>query len=172
MSVKRAGAMAARRQQQKHTRIHTLGVGKQKFLYSRELCRIPDSPPLPRNGITTNQICTSGTGIDSMQQLDLDNARAGMVLGEDAVNAKGQLLLRAGTVLSDRHLQMLHANAVARIGVGEPDTAPAAPGLGTDIETHIEERFRFCDSQHPLVSELRRICRQRLNEAQGGSDDD
>lgn len=109
-----------------------------------------------------------------MQQLDLDNARAGMVLGEDAVNAKGQLLLRAGTVLTDRHLQMLHANAVARIGVGEPDnaTARAAPGIGTDIETHIEARFRFCDSQHPLVSELRRICRQRLNEAQGGSDDD
>lgn len=109
-----------------------------------------------------------------MQQLDLDNARPGMVLGEDAVNAKGQLLLRAGTVLNERHLQILCANGVARIGVGTPDTANprATREPGTDIETHIEARFRFCDGRHPLIMELQRLCRQRLNQAQGGPDDD
>lgn len=108
-----------------------------------------------------------------MQQLDLENARAGLVLAEDAVSARGQLLLRAGTVLSERHLQILRANAVAHISVGAVDRAPpVATDIGTDIETHIEARFCFCDSQHPLISALRRVCRQRLNRADRGPDDD
>lgn len=110
-----------------------------------------------------------------MQQLDLDNACAGLVLGEDAVSARGHLLLRAGTVLSERHLQMLRANAVARISVGAAGREPRAlpgNGTGTDVETHLEARFRFCDSQHPLISELRRLCRQRLSQTYGGPDDD
>lgn len=62
------------------------------------------------------------------QQLDLDQAQAGMVLGEHALGRYGQLLLRAGTVLNDRHLQMLHANAVARVSVGAAADSARSPG--------------------------------------------
>lgn len=110
----------------------------------------------------------------SMQQLELSQARAGMVLGEDVLDRAGQLLLRAGTVLSDQHLQLLRAHAVGQLRIGTADgaAAPATPRSDTDIEAHIETRFCLCDDRHPLIRELRRLCRERLNTAQGETDDD
>lgn len=107
-----------------------------------------------------------------MQQLDLECVQAGMVLSENALGRHGQLLLRAGTVLSARHLQMLRANAVERICVGPiaPDNCRRAAVDGD--ETQLATRFGLCDPQHPLISELRRVCRQRFNPAPGEHDHD
>lgn len=104
--------------------------------------------------------------------LDLDEAQAGMVLGQDILGTQGQLLMRAGAVLNDRHIQMLRANQVRNVLI-DPAPNPGArvnPDLA-DIETHINERFRISDAGHPLIQELRRLCHQRLTEQQGESDD-
>ena len=85
----------------------------------------------------THTTSASGKGMTKIQQLDLDQAETGMVLGEHALGRQGQLLLRAGTVLNDRHLQMLRANAVAQVAVGtgaEP-VGSAAPVDGDSEET-------------------------------------
>ena len=120
----------------------------------------------------THTTSASGKGMSKIQQLDLDQARTGMVLGEHALGRHGQLLLSAGTVLNDRHLQMLRANAVARVAVGtgaEP-ASPAVPADG-DSEEQIAARFRLCDEHHPLIHELRRICRQRAKAPREQHDD-
>ena len=104
--------------------------------------------------------------------LDLDEAHAGMVLGQDILGTQGQLLMRAGAVLNDRHLQMLRANRVRNVLI-EPAPNPVARVNHdvAEIETHIHERFRISDEDHPLIQELRRLCQKRLTEQQGESDD-
>lgn len=109
-----------------------------------------------------------------MQQLELSQTRAGMVLGEDALDHTGRLLLRAGTTLSEQHLQLLRAHAVARLHIATAGSGmpPAEHRADRHSEAQIEARFSLCDAQHPLIRELRRLCRKRLNPAQGETDDD
>ncbi len=112
-----------------------------------------------------------------MLNLDLDEARAGMVLGQDVLGSQGQLLLRAGATLNDKHLQVLRANRIQNVLIGpdsdsDSDSAPTASLDGAAIETHLEERFRISDAGHPLIQELRRLCHKRLVGQQGESDGD
>lgn len=107
-----------------------------------------------------------------MRQLELKHAQAGMMLSENALGRHGQLLLRAGTVLSDRHLQMLRAHAVERICVGPVAPGDGRPAAACNDEAQLAARFGLCDLQHPLISELRRVCRQRFNPASGEHDHD
>lgn len=110
-----------------------------------------------------------------MLNLDLDEARAGMVLGQDVLGSQGQLLLRAGAILSDKHLQVLRANRIQNVLIGpdsDSDSTPTADLDSAAIEAHIEERFRISDAGHPLIQELRRLCHKRLIGQQGESDDD
>lgn len=109
-----------------------------------------------------------------MQQVELSRAQAGMVLGQDVLSRGGQLLLRAGTVLSEQHLQLLRTHAVGQIHVATADdgTAPAASSPVGDIDAQISARFCLCDDSHPLIRELRRLCRVRLKPARGETEDD
>lgn len=69
---------------------------------------------------------------------------------------------------------MLCTNAIGRVHVGTAETAlPNAAACGvSDIETHQEARAGLCHRRHPLVHELQRLYRQRLDEAHEGSNDD
>ena len=108
-----------------------------------------------------------------MLNLDLDEASAGMVLGQDVLGSQGQLLLRAGAILSDKHLQVLRANQIQNVLIGpDSDSTPTANLDGAAIEAHIQERFRISDAGHPLIQELRRLCHKRLIGQQGESDGD
>lgn len=110
-----------------------------------------------------------------MLNLDLDEARAGMVLGQDVLGSQGQLLLRAGATLNDKHLQVLRANQIQNVLIdpdSDSDSTPTADLDSAAIESHIQERFRISDAAHPLIQELRRLCHKRLIGRQGGSDGD
>jgi hypothetical protein len=108
-----------------------------------------------------------------MLNLDLDEARAGMVLGQDVLGSQGQLLLRAGATLNDKHLQVLRANQIQNVLIGpDSDSTQTANLDGAAIETHLEERFRISDTEHPLIQELRRLCHKRLIGQIGESDGD
>ncbi|MBI5040946.1 MAG: hypothetical protein HZB57_07050 [Gammaproteobacteria bacterium] len=101
-----------------------------------------------------------------MPNLDLKDARIGMVLDQD-------MLLSAGAVLSDKHLQELYANQVQQVAVGT--TAPTVPNATLAfpaIEAYIEERFQICDAGQPLIQELRCLCHKRFTPVHEGPDDD
>lgn len=97
--------------------------------------------------------------------MDLAAAQEGMVLGADATSPKGQLLLAAGTRLTDRHLRLLAANGVAEVAIGnhrQEDNASVQLSA-EQLEAHLQERFEHNDDNHPLIRELKRICRSRLD---------
>ena len=92
-------------------------------------------------------------------QVDLKNAHAGMTLGADVVSAKGQLLLANGV-------------QQVEVGGGKPADAVVNPDIAA-VARELEERFRICDNQHPVIRELRRLCQQRLlGSPQKGEGDD
>ncbi len=102
-----------------------------------------------------------------MEVVDLREVEEGMVLGSDVLGANGQPLLRAGISLTRRHLQLLSANGVTHVSVR---TAAAIPGDAPEplnLEAVVQERFRNTDPDHPLIRELQRLCRQRLEERLG-----
>lgn len=102
-----------------------------------------------------------------MLQLDLKEAQTGMVSGQDVHSANGQLLINAGAILTDSHLEMLHAHRVQHILI-QPSrpTRPARQLDPSAIDAQLDSKFRFCDEQQPLIHELRRLCRSRLSQDQ------
>ncbi|MBU1190652.1 MAG: hypothetical protein KKA36_09105 [Gammaproteobacteria bacterium] len=98
-----------------------------------------------------------------MLQLKLDDVQTGMVVGQDVLGAKGQLLLCAGATLTGKHLDVLRSHRVQQIMIKPPPATPPAPGLDpAEISAQLETKFRFCDEQQPLIHELRRLYRKRL----------
>ena len=98
-----------------------------------------------------------------MRHLDLEDAQAGMVLGQDVLGGKGQRLLSAGTTLTGEHLELLRARNVRRIVVRPIEPAAPAPAVDrAKVNARIEAKFRLCNEQHPLIHELRRLCHNRL----------
>lgn len=86
-----------------------------------------------------------------------------MVLGADVSSGRGQTLLAAGARLTERHLRLLAANGVTciEIDAGEPRNE-APPALDPEeLEARLETRFAHNDPAHPLIRELKRICRDR-----------
>ncbi len=106
-----------------------------------------------------------------MLNLDLDEARAGMVLGQDVHGGQGQLLLSAGAILNDKHLQVLRTNQIQYVPIG-PDSGSTSTGYldGDAVKPCLEERFCISDAGHPLIQELRRLYHKRLIGQQGESD--
>ena len=85
---------------------------------------------------------------------------------QDVMGNRGQVLLPAGTTLSDRHIQLLAANGIESLlvetgeaAVEPPEKPPISP---EDIDSTLEKRFLDNDSEHPLIKELARICRARI----------
>lgn len=106
-----------------------------------------------------------------MQYLDLENVHAGMVVGMDVCDTRGQLLLEAGCTLTDSELRLLRQQRISRVPiVSAQRSCDSADTAAT--EDHIDARFRLCDDRHPLIHELRRVCRQRGMRAGETGDND
>ncbi|TAK20391.1 MAG: hypothetical protein EPO26_17610 [Chloroflexota bacterium] len=57
-----------------------------------------------------------------MRQIPIDHVRPGMVLGRTVLNNRGDILLRAGTELNDRYVEMLRARGYPIVLVIDPAT--------------------------------------------------
>lgn len=101
----------------------------------------------------------------STTTMELGDVREGMVLGADVCTASGQLLLAAGAHLTERHLRLLAANGVGEVVIGNrTQGGPATEGMSAEqIEHHLLTRFGHNNEAHPLIRELKRICRSRLD---------
>lgn len=114
-----------------------------------------------------------------MAHISLKHVQPGMVLAADAVATGNRLLLRAGSEITEAHLQALRMWDVAGVdvqGVSREDVvARAAPQLDAAtrdaIEAGLDTHFRFADRSHPLIDELVHLARLRMVlQACGGTD--
>lgn len=92
--------------------------------------------------------------------IEVTQAQTGMLLNRDVLDRHGNVLLRSGVTLTERHIDLIKAHGIARI-----DAAPASRGV-SDTGQHrpaipAARLFRNLDLQHPLVSELYRLYESR-----------
>ena len=114
-----------------------------------------------------------------MAHISLKHVQPGMILATDAVATGNRLLLRAGSEITEAHLQTLRMWAVTGVdvqGVSRDDVvaqaaAPLDAATREAIEAGLVTHFRFTDRSHPLIDELLHLARLRLvRQACGDSD--
>jgi hypothetical protein len=100
-----------------------------------------------------------------MALLEIDSLTPGMKVGKDVVEASGQVLLRAGTEISEKHLRVLRSWGIQQVdieGPKPPDTedtllSRASPELLDRAQASVGERFHHTDPAHPAITELMRL---------------
>jgi len=100
-----------------------------------------------------------------MALLDIDSLNPGMKVGKDVIEASGQVLLRAGTEITEKHLRVLRSWGVQQVdieGPKPPDSedailARATPAMLAGAQSVVDERFHHTAATHPAIIELRRL---------------
>jgi len=100
-----------------------------------------------------------------MAQLEIDALQPGMKVGRDVVETSGQILLRAGTEITEQHLRVLRSWGIQTVEIegarpAEPEDAflaRADPATFDRAQAAVTERFRCADPAHPAIAELMRL---------------
>ena len=105
-----------------------------------------------------------------MAKIHLDNITAGMVLAADVKERSGRVLLRVGTELTERHLNIFKTWGVTEAEIessGQDDAAANAAAQATSqidpqvlekAEKYVDALFALSDKTQPPTRELMRIC--------------
>lgn len=100
-----------------------------------------------------------------MALLGIDSLTPGMKVAKDVVEASGQVLLRAGTEVAEKHLRVLRSWGIQQVeieGPKPPDNedlllARATPAMVDRAQAFVADRFRHADPTHPAIAELMRL---------------
>ena len=106
-----------------------------------------------------------------MGRVSVDSLAPGMVLAQDAYTFKRQLLLRAGTALTERHIETIQAWGVAEVDIeghteatlADLDAQLAAAPTLAEASAALDARFGALKDD-PLMSEILRIAKKQLVE--------
>lgn len=101
-----------------------------------------------------------------MGKVNLDDIKPGMKLEKDVQERSGRVLLRAGTEITERHLNIFRTWGVVEADIEsmshEEAAAQAARELDPEVlkaaEASIEPLFAHTDANHAVVRELKRLC--------------
>ncbi|MGH9427175.1 MAG: hypothetical protein ACRD2L_12835 [Terriglobia bacterium] len=115
-----------------------------------------------------------------MGKVNLDDLTPGMKLEKDVQERSGRVLLRAGTEITERHLNIFRTWGVAEADIEsmsrEEAAAQAARDLDPEVlkaaEAFIDPLFAHTDPDHAAVHELKRLCvlrHARLNKQNTGA---
>lgn len=113
-----------------------------------------------------------------MAIVNLEDLKPGMVLAADAVHLNGRVLLRSGTELTERHIQICKMWGLTDAEVeGAHDEGIEGPrGIEArflqEAESEMREAFRHTDLQHPAMAGLFRLCVQRRAQTKAETADD
>ena len=101
-----------------------------------------------------------------MGKVNLDDIKPGMKLEKDVQERSGRVLLRAGTEITERHLNIFRTWGVAEADIesmsSEQVAAQATRDLDPEVlkaaEDAIDPLFAHTDLDHAAVRELKRLC--------------
>jgi hypothetical protein len=104
-----------------------------------------------------------------MGKISFEALKPEMKLAGDVIERTGRVLLRAGTEITEKHLDILRKWGVtevdaegATVEVPAEDLQPLDPAVLHEAENRAQALFRHTDSNHPAVRELLRLCTLRL----------
>jgi hypothetical protein len=110
-----------------------------------------------------------------VRQINISDARPGMVLAQDVLNMTGMVLLRKGAILTERHVKMLRTWGVTAIAVeggaetpSQPTTQQVTPSEAIEkLKQVIEQRLQLVFSRaidDPLMKALHQAALEQLLE--------
>ncbi|TVR15285.1 MAG: hypothetical protein EA401_03000 [Planctomycetota bacterium] len=106
----------------------------------------------------------------------VDSSLYGQTLGADVRDTRGQVLLKAGTVLNQKHLRTLKLWGVSRVLLSH-EVATGSQQAVIDRKqleryaVHERQRFCRCDLGHPLLHHLYLLAiRRQVATGQGQND--
>lgn len=102
-----------------------------------------------------------------MRRIPLNEASAGMSLAADAVNAQQMLLLKKGTALTEKSLQMLKSWGVETVCIAQSETEDSQTPGPADSSAVIQEELlsQFADTiENPIMAEICRVAAEIVHE--------
>jgi biotin carboxylase len=102
-----------------------------------------------------------------MRRILLKEACAGMSLAADAVNAQQMLLLKKGTALTEKSLQMLKSWGVETVCIAQSETEDIETVSPADNSAAIQEELlsQFADTvENPIMAEICRVAAEIVHE--------
>jgi hypothetical protein len=110
-----------------------------------------------------------------MGKISFETLKPGMKLASDVIERSGRVLLRAGTEITEKHLDILRKWGVTEVdALGVSADSPGQeleamdPELLVEAEMKARRLFRHTDPDHPAVGELLRLCALRLARRHSG----
>ncbi len=98
-----------------------------------------------------------------MARVKLNQIEIGKQLAEDSYSSNGRLLLKSGSIIEEKHLEIFRTWGVIEVEIAsdEPDEGALNSDFSTlpakiqkQIELDLEQQFKHCNVQHPLIREL------------------
>jgi len=102
-----------------------------------------------------------------MRRILLKEACAGMSLAADAVNAQQMLLLKKGTALTEKSLQMLKSWGVETVCIAQSETEDSETQAPADNSAAVQEelQLQFADTvENPIMAEICRVAAEIVHE--------
>jgi HD-like signal output (HDOD) protein len=101
----------------------------------------------------------------AMGKVNVDDLRSGMVLASDLKDSVGRFLLQHGTVIQDKHIQILKSWGITEADIEGLDQKMAAEGIKLQIDPDILKKcedyasmlFQYSNSDHEATRELKRL---------------
>ncbi len=97
-----------------------------------------------------------------MPSINLDDLQPGMVLAEDAAHLNGRVLLRAGTEINEKHIDIFrmwgviaaNIEEISQEDIGANVTEHVDPVIQQKAEDKMRELFQHTDLSFPPMADL------------------
>ncbi|TCT22336.1 hypothetical protein [Thiobaca trueperi] len=97
--------------------------------------------------------------------MQLDQIAVGMRLARDIHDPHGCLLVRAGVLITDRHLKAFKSWGIQDIAIASDETSTPIPSRDPAVVMELRElldaQFSLSNPDHPAVQALYQICLER-----------
>jgi hypothetical protein len=103
-----------------------------------------------------------------MGELNINDIKEGMELAEDIVNFDGTILLKAGYIITEKHLRALwmwgiteaNIRGVEMDNLEEPPLPSVSPEVIRGIDQDLTNLFQKTDLNNPIIAEIYRLVKK------------
>lgn len=105
-----------------------------------------------------------------MEMVNIDNAKEGMIIVEDVLNKKGNILLKEGTILKKALIRKLKSLGISGVCIEDAEKNDNTDNISLAISTGLKElEYKFSDVRgNAIMEELMAAVEEHITE-KGGS---
>lgn len=97
-------------------------------------------------------------------KISIQELKEGAILAADVMSANGQLLLKSGNPVTEKHIRAFKTWGVKEVelpGEDKPEES-FSPEILSQADQHLQNRFYGADLSNPILNRIYAICLKRL----------